>query len=102
MDDITVDDLTELAQAADQNDLAVAMRDVHQAVDENWPDDDAVSEATEDVVLPFHEEDRELAFTLGLTFGAWLEDQYPEDGLEETEDTVESTVEQSQSVTVEA
>jgi hypothetical protein len=106
-EDITIEDLVELSERAGQGDLAVAMRDIHEAVEENWPDDAAVSEATEQVVLPFHDEDREAAFTLGITYGAWLEQEFPEDEKDDGDDEAteaSATVEQSQeqSVTVEA
>lgn len=86
MSDIDVNMLVGAAEEADQNDLAVAMRDIEAAVAENWPDDEAVDAAMDEVTLPFHDVERELAFTLGVTFGAWLEEEYPETEAEQTED----------------
>jgi glutamate synthase domain-containing protein 1 len=81
-DDIGIEDLMELATSAEQNDVAIAMRDVYEAVEENYPDDEAVDEAVEDVTLPFNDAERELVFTLGMTFGAFLEQEFPDDGAE--------------------
>lgn len=77
--DISVDELVELADQAGHGDIAVAMRDIEGAVAEHYPDEDAVDEAMEGVVLPFHDDSRELAFTLGVTFGAFLQEEYPDD-----------------------
>lgn len=96
--DLDIEDLVELSEAAGQGDLAVAMRDIYEAVEDNYPDEEAVSEATEQVTLPFHEEDREAAFTLGLTFGVILEQDFPEDADDADGEATEAsaTVEQSQ------
>lgn len=101
--DETVQQLADLLRE-DQSDLAVAIDTILEATQE--ADDEAdPDDVAEDVTLPFYEDDREVAFTIGLTTGALLEArEYVEGGDEgeqtETEQTVESSVEQSQSVSV--
>jgi len=100
--DETVEQLADLLRE-DQSDIAIdtILEATQEADDEADPDDVAA-----DVTLPFYEDDREVAFTIGLTIGALLEArEYVEDDEDqqtETAQTVESSVEQSQSVTVEA
>jgi hypothetical protein len=84
--DIGIDAFVDGAREAGQNDLAVAMRDIHEAIESSWPDEADVDGAMDDVVLPFHDDEREAAFALGLTFGAWLEDEYPDDELDGADD----------------
>jgi len=79
MSDVGISELTDLAEETEQPDVAVAMRDIEATVAEEWPNGDAVGEQMEDVTLPFHDQDRELAFTLGLMFGTLMEQEYPED-----------------------
>jgi len=100
--DETIGQLVDLLRE-EKGDLAVATETILEATQEA---DDAADadEVVENVTLPFYEEDREMAFTIGLTVGALLEArEYVEDDEDEqTEEsaTVESNVEQSQSVTV--
>jgi hypothetical protein len=104
--DVDIEEFADLCEQAGQGDLAVAVRDIYEAVEDNYPDEEAVSEATEQVTLPFHDENREAAFTLGLTFGVILEQDFPEDGDDaedaavETEATVEAEQSQETSVTI--
>lgn len=100
--DETVEQLADLLRE-DQSDLAVAIDTILEATQE--ADDEAdPDDVAEDVTLPFYEDDREVAFTIGLTTGALLEArEYVEDDEDEqteTGQTVESSVEQSQSVSV--
>lgn len=99
--DETVAELADLLRG-EQSDIAVAIDTILEATQEA---DDAADpdDVAENVTLPFYEEDREVAFTVGLTVGALLEArEYVEDEQTEASQTVESNVEQSQSVTVEA
>lgn len=77
-DDFDLADIKEVAVETDQRDVAVAMEMVNDAVEDEWPDGD-VDAAVDAIELPFHSLDRELAFSLGLMFGAWLEKEYPDD-----------------------
>lgn len=103
--DQTIEELVELLEQG-PTDLAVAAEAIHEATVEADEDADP-DDVAEQVALPFYEEDREMAFTIGLTVGALLEAREyvgddDEDEQTETAQTVESSVEQSQSVTVEA
>lgn len=84
-DDVSIEGLVQSCEQAGYGDIAVAMRDIEEAVGENHPDQDAVDEAIDSVVLPFHDEDYASAFTLGITFGAWLEQEYPDSEIEDDE-----------------
>lgn len=100
--DETVAELADLLRG-EQSDIAVAIDAILEATQEA---DDAADpdEVAENVTLPFYEEDREVAFTVGLTVGALLEArEYVEDDEDEQTETG-ATVEQSQeqSVTVTA
>lgn len=106
--------LTELADAIEREagDLAVAIERLRDATE---VDDEGNLELPDDVTLPFYEDQRELAFAIGLTVGAVLESK--ERAVKETPHRLENaepaqqpddagdisqTVEQEQSVTVEA
>jgi hypothetical protein len=100
--DETVEQLADLLRE-EQSDLAVAIDTILEATQE--ADDDAdPDDVAENVTLPFYEDDREIAFTIGLTTGALLEArEYVEDDDEDAQtETVAVGAEQSQSVTVEA
>lgn len=73
-----VEELADLLRE-EQADLAVAIDNLLEATREA---DDAADpdEVAEDITLPFYEEEREMAFTIGLTVGALLETrEYVED-----------------------
>jgi hypothetical protein len=99
--------LTEMAGALTEvaGDLCVAIEELRDATE---VDEDGNVQLPEDMTLPFYEEDREIAFAIGLTVGAVLESKEraakdsAEDEQTETAQTVESSVEQEQSVTVTA
>jgi len=102
--DETVEQLADLLPE-DQSDVAVAIDTILEATQEADGEADP-DDVAADVTLPFDEDDRKVAFTIVLTTGALLEAREyvkdDEDQQTETAQTVESTVEQSQSVTVEA
>ena len=68
-----IDEIIDLAEQTEQHDLAVAMELIEENVDEG-DDDIDLSHLT----LPFHEQERELAFAIGVNFGAALWEQYNE------------------------
>lgn len=83
----------------EQPDLAVAIDNLleatHEADEDADPDDVA-----ESITLPFYEEDREMAFTIGLTVGALLETrEYIEEDDEEEEEEEEHRLAQAEPAT---
>lgn len=97
--DQTIEELVELLEQG-PTDIAVATEAIHEATVE--ADDDAdPDDVAENVALPFYEEDREMAFTIGLTVGALLEArEYVGDDDEDEQTETAVTAEQSQSVSV--
>jgi len=67
-EDVGLDDVARLARLNGQGDIAAAIEAVEEANSKQIEGMD-----DEDIDLPFYEEDREMAFTLGLTAGAVLE-----------------------------
>lgn len=72
----TLADVSEQAELFEQNDLAVSIDRLEEACER------AESEADIDIdgiTLPFYEDDRALAFVMGLQAGAVMEKQYADD-----------------------
>ena len=67
-EDVTLDDIREIAEATEQGDLAVAIDRLSEIEDVEY---DALDE--DEITLPFYEEDRELAFVLGLAVGGVMQ-----------------------------
>jgi len=64
-------EIIDLAESTEQNDLAVAMELIDENIDEA---DDEIDMSH--LTLPFHDQDRELAFAIGVNFGAALWEEY--------------------------
>jgi flagellar biosynthesis protein FliP len=64
-------EIIDLAESTEQNDLAVAMELIDENVDESDEEID-MSHLT----LPFHDSEREMAFAIGVNFGAALWEEY--------------------------
>lgn len=81
-DDISLADIREMAEAAEQGDIAVAidLLEEVEAADSNADLDDEID-------LPFYEDDRELAFGLGLMVGGVLQASETADRLHGAEGT---------------
>lgn len=86
--DTDIEVLVAGARESGHKDLAAAMEMMRDTFEEEWPDAAATDEAAQDLDLPFYEQDREVAFTLGFAFGAAIEQAFPEDGYE-TDDSDE-------------
>jgi flagellar biosynthesis protein FliP len=68
-----IDEIIDLAESTEQNDLAVAMELIDENIDET---DDEIDMSH--LTLPFHDSEREMAFAIGVNFGAALWEEYNE------------------------
>lgn len=96
--------LTQLAGALTEvaGDLSVAIEKLRDATE---VDEDGNVQVPDDLTLPFYEEDREIAFAIGLTVGAVLEAKEraaADDAEDDQAETAQTSVEQEQSVKVTA
>lgn len=73
-------EIIDLAESTEQNDLAVAMELIDENIDETEGGEIDMSHLT----LPFHDSEREMAFAIGVNFGAALWEEYNDESEEES------------------
>lgn len=73
-----LDNIIELAHKTEQHDVALSMARIVDTIEEG-DDDSEIAESMEELELPFYQEERELAFSIGTYFGAALQEEYGEE-----------------------